>query len=440
MHCESGHDDLMVASGHDELVEMFSWARDRALRWAHPGGTRGPVNVDEHRPLGTGEGVYLPSYWAGYAHRSGFYLRDFVHQAAGAHLLGLAEANLTMLRRFAASATAEHGHRPVWAFNFDGSYLSIDYRGPGEFVREVPAVFELVECVAELHRWTGDAAYVHDPVLRDYCANAIALPATARGTSIFEGVASYNELGGEPLAVAGDGLATQYAAHLAMAALARARGEDGDRFETRAAELRRHYEQDWKGARGFTLDGRPVTGWGAENSFFMPLKGLRDDPAYLDYVDAQASGPGRPANVEAWTYLPDVFFRNGRPEAAWRWMREIFHARTGGHVAGGLNGDYPEVSFTLVSQVVAGLLGVRPDAPANALSTLSRLPAEIGWAAVSGVPIGRGRVAVRHDGGEATTLTNLSGQVTYTWTAAFPDGSATTLEVPPGATVTAVRC
>ncbi|GAB2497374.1 glucosidase family protein [Streptosporangium sandarakinum] len=430
---------MQLDSGHEELVAMFAWACDRALRWAHPGGTRGPVNVDERHPYGTGEGVYLPSYWAGYAHRSGFYARDFVHQAAGAHLLGLAEANLAMLRCFAASATEEHSHRPVWAFNFDGSYLSIDYRGPDEFVREVPAVFELVECVAALYRWTGEPAYVHDPVLRDYCANAIALPATGQGTGIFEGTASYNELSGEPLAVAGDGIAAQYAAHLAMAELARARGEDGERFEALAAQLRHHYEQEWNGARGFTFDGRPVTGWGAENSWFMPLKGLRDDPAYLDYIDARASGPEQPKNVEAWTYLPDVFFRHGRPQTAWRWMREIFHARTAPHVAGGINGDYPEVSFTLVSQVVEGLLGVRPNAPRNALTTVSRLPAEIGWAAVFGIPIGQGSVAVRHDGEHATTLTNLSHQVTYRWTARFPGGSAITRNVPPGATVTVER-
>ncbi|MEU8108978.1 hypothetical protein AB0C18_35250 [Nonomuraea muscovyensis] len=430
---------MQLDSGHDELVAMFAWARDRALRWAHPGGTRGPVNVDERHPYGTGEGLYLPSYWAGYAHRSGFYARDFVHQAAGAHLLGLSEANLAMLRCFAASATEEHGHRPVWAFNFDGSYLSIDYRAPDEFVREVPAVFELVECVAELYRWTGDRAYVHDPALHDYCANAIALPATGQGTGIFEGTASYNELSGEPLAVAGDGIAAQYAAHLAMAELARARGDDGERFEALAAKLRRHYEQKWNGARGFTFDGRPVTGWGAENSWFMPLKGLRDDPAYLDYIDAQASGPKRPKNVEAWTYLPDVFFRHDRPQTAWRWMREIFHARIAQHVAGGLNGDYPEVSFTLVSQVVEGLLGVRPNAPENALTTVSRLPAEIGWVAVSGIPIGEGSVAVRHDGEHATTLTNLSHQVTYRWTARFPGGSDITRDVPPGATVTSER-
>ncbi|MEU7892289.1 hypothetical protein AB0B45_05420 [Nonomuraea sp. NPDC049152] len=422
---------MRIDSSDEELVAMFEWACDRALRWAHPAGSRGPLNVDERQPSGTGEGVYLPSYWAGYAHRSGFYLRDFVHQLPGAHLLGLDEANLAMLRCFAASATEEHGHRPVWAFNFDGSYLAIDYRGPDAFVREAPAGYELVEAGAVAYRWTGDRAYVDDPVLWDYYRRAVELPPTAMGASIFEGTATYNEQDAEPLAVAGDGVAARYAAFLAMAELSRTRGLDGEDYERRAADLRRHFASEWTGVRGFTRDGTPVTGWGMESSWFPALKRLTADDDLLDHIDAQAGGPGRPHNVEAWTYLPDTFFRHGRPEAAWRWMREIYASREGEHVAGGRNGDYPEVSFTLVSQVVEGLLGVRPYG--SAIATEPSLPAGVDWLAVSGIPVGGGSVAVRHEGG-TTTLTNLSDHVTYTWTA-----GGRTRRVPPGATLTARR-
>ncbi|MFE3454771.1 hypothetical protein ACFXJ8_38200 [Nonomuraea sp. NPDC059194] len=421
---------MRIDSSNEELVAMFEWACDRALRWAHPAGSRGPLNVDERQPYGMGEGVYLPSYWAGYAHRSGFYLRDFVHQLPGAHLLGLHAANLAMLRCFAASATEEHGHRPVWAFNFDGSYLSIDYRGPGAFVREAPAVYELVEAGAVAYRWTGDRSYVDDPVLWNYYRRAVDLPPTALGTGIFDGTATYNEQDGEPLAVAGDGLAARYAAFLAMAELSRARGLDGDDYERRALDLRRHFAAEWKGVRGFTRDGTPVMGWGMESSWFPALKRLAADEDLLDHIDAQTRGPGRPHNVEAWTYLPDTFFRHGRPETAWRWMREIFASREGEHVAGGRNGDYPEVSFTLVSQVVEGLLGVRPHGAA--IVTEPSLPAGVAWLAVSGIPVNGGSVAVRHEGG-TTTLTNLSRHVTYTWTA-----WDRTQRVPPGATASII--
>ena len=50
-----------------------------------------------------------------------------------------------MLRAFAASATAGRKWYPLWALNFDGSPFKLDYAGDHSFVREVPAVFELVE-------------------------------------------------------------------------------------------------------------------------------------------------------------------------------------------------------------------------------------------------------------------------------------------------------
>ncbi|MFI6603622.1 hypothetical protein ACIBHX_45955 [Nonomuraea sp. NPDC050536] len=409
---------MKISSSSPEVVEMFDWASRKALTWAHAGGTVGPVNVDENRPGGTGTGVYLPSYWAGYAHRSGFYARDFVHQLTGAHLLGLDEANLAMLKCFAASATAEHGHYPVWAFNFDGSYLAIDYRGPDRFVREIPAVFELVEAAETAYRWTGDASYVRDPVLRAFYRNTTGPFAdTARGTGggIFDGVATYNELSGEPLAEAGDALGARYRAYLAMAGLG-----DGS-FARKAAELKRHFNQVWSGTgrgpdmvRGYTVDGRAVTGWGGENSVFMPLKDLIDagprNESYLDFVDAHAQAD----NVEALTYLPDVFFVHGRADTAWKWMRQIFAARDLPHVAGGLNGDYPEVSFTLVSQLVTGMLGIHPDAPRGTIDLHPRLPAGVDWLEVRGIPLGPGHLAVRHEPG-TTTLTNLSPDTTYTW-------------------------
>ncbi|MEV3979468.1 hypothetical protein [Nonomuraea sp. NPDC049758] len=433
---------MRIGSASSELVAMFEWARAKALRLRHEGGSWGPVDVDEHRPAGAGQSRYLPSYWAGYAHRSGFYARDFAHQIVGAHLLGMAEANLTMLRCFAASATPEHGFHPVWAFNFDGSYLSIDYRGPDSFVRELPAVYELVEKAGTAYRWTWDRAYVEDPVLWSYYRNALTeIVPRATGRGIFQGVASYNELAGEHLAEAGDSVGSRYQAYLAMSALSRARGLDGEDFACRAAELRRHFNEVWSVGenpadlvRGYTVDGAPVTGWGRENSWFMPLKDLIEpgprNEAYLDFIDGQAAGPERPRNIEAYTYLPDTFFRHDRNAAAWRWMRHVFDRRAEPHVAGGLNGDYPEVSFTLVSQVVEGLLGVTPEV--NAVTTLSHLPDDIAWAEVSGIPLGDGTITVRHDGRTATTLTNTSSDTTYRWEARFPDAPAVVTRVAPG--------
>ncbi|MGW4649280.1 hypothetical protein [Kitasatospora sp. NPDC004289] len=451
--------DPVATSSDPRVVEMFDWAKRKANSWVLLAGSTGPVNVDENNRFGTGTAVYGPSYWAGYANRSGYYSRDMAHQVVGAQVLGLTAENRTMLRSFAASATEAHKYYPVWAHNFDtGTYLSIDYRRPDLFVREVPAPFELVEKAAQAYRWSGDKSYVEDEVFWDFYRHTteefVALHdqakpnggvAVAEGTGkgIFSGTASYNEQGNEKLAEAGDGIAAQYQAYLGLAALARGKGDTAlaARAEQQAAALKQYFNSEWSGAgsgadmvRAYSLDGTAFKGWGLENSWFMPMKRIIEagprNEAYLDYVDAQAAGPDGPSNIEAFTYLPDTFFANNRNDAAWKWMKYVYDQRDVQHVnaSQGPNGDYPEVSFTLVGQTVSGLLGLEPDAPNRRLTTQSRLPAGMDWLQVDDIPVGKDRIGLRQDGVNRSTLTNHSASRTYTWEARFA-GSHPTLSV-----------
>lgn len=133
----------------------------------------------------------------------------------------------------------------------------------------------------------------------------------------------------------------------------------------------------------------------------MPMKGIIDagprNDAYLDLIDAGASGSEAPRNIEAITYLPDTFFKNNKNDTAWKWMQTVYDRRGTKHVNSrqGLNGDYPEVSFTLVSQTVEGLMGIEPDMPKRTVATQSRLPADIGWLGAADVPVGEGTGAGR---------------------------------------------
>ncbi|MFH8349951.1 hypothetical protein [Streptomyces sp. NPDC018045] len=439
--------DPLITSSDPTIVDIFNWAKHKANSWVHLPGTTGPLNVDERNPRGTGSACYGPCYWAGYAHRSGYYARDFAHQVAGAQILGLNAENKAMLRSFAVSATSRHGYYPVWSYNFDlRTYLRIDYNDPNSFVREVPAPFELVEKANQAHRWSGDPFWVQDQGMWDFYLHTTGAfveqhdslrpngVAEGTGEGIFSGSASYNEQGTEPLAEAGDAIACQYRAHRAVAQLAEGRGATADaiRCTAEADQLRAYFNSAWSGSgsgasmiRAYSTDGTALTGWGRENSWFMPMKrilhpGERND-AYLAYIDQQAAAPGtRPANIEALTYLPDTFFANHRNDAAWRWMRDIYDQRDERHVntRQGLNGDYPEVSFTLLSQTVEGLLGLRPDAPGHAVSTLSGLPSGMAWLQVAGIPVGAGTLTLRHDGATASTLTSRQPH-TYAWQALF---------------------
>ncbi|MEU7576128.1 hypothetical protein AB0B50_00755 [Streptomyces sp. NPDC041068] len=448
--------DPVVTSSDPKIVEMFGWSKRKANSWVQQPGTVGPLDVDERNPAGTGTGVYAPSYWAGYAHRSGYYARDMAHQVGGASVLGLGEANKAMLRTFASTSTEEHAYYPVWAVNFDNrTPLSIDYHSPTSFVREVPAPFELVQKANEAYRWSGDRAYVDDDTLWDFYRHATkefierhdgARPngvAEGTGKGIFAGAASYNEASDEPLAEAGDAIGSQYQAFRAMSALAGSKGDAAlaKTYSKKADELEEYFNSTWSGSgsgasmvRAYTTDGKPLTGWGKENSWFMPMKqimtpGPRTD-AYLDYVDEQAGGSGKPANIEAISYLPDTFFAYERNDAAWKWMQYVYDKRDDQHPVGkqGPNGDYPEVSYTLLGQTVEGLMGVEPDAPATSLSTRSRMPSGMEWLRIEDLRIGGNTFTLRHDGARRSTLTNDAGPDRYTWEARFP-GKHSTIEV-----------
>ncbi|WP_405800898.1 hypothetical protein [Streptomyces sp. NBC_01506] len=451
--------DPRISSSDPKIVEMFDWSKRKANSWVHLPGTEGPLNVDENNLPGTGSGVYAPSYWAGYANRSGYYSRDMAHQLAGASVLGLDAENKAMLRSYAASATAEHKYYPVWALNFDATtYLSIDYKSPDNFVREVPATFELVQKAEEAYRWSGDRAYVDDPALWNFYRHATnefvelhdglkdngsVKVAEGTGKGIFEGAASYNEQSDEPLAEAGDAIGSQYQAYLAMASLARGKGDRAlaAAYDKKAKALKEYFNSTWSGdgsgadmVRGYTTDGAPLTGWGKENSWFMPMKqiiepGARNE-AYLDYIDEQASGAGKPGNIEAISYLPDTFFRNNRQDTAWKWMTYVYDQKDIQHVNAkqGTNGDYPEISFTLLGQTVEGLMGVTPNAPQRALTTGSRLPSGMDWLKIDDLAVGDNTFSLRHDGAKKSTLTNSSGRSAYSWEARFP-GRYSTVKV-----------
>ncbi|MEU2660227.1 hypothetical protein ABZ615_33530 [Streptomyces sp. NPDC007325] len=445
--------DPVVTSSDPQIVAMFDWAKRKANSWVQLPGVVGPVNVDEGRRSGTGVGVYAPSYWAGYAHRSASYTRDLAHQMAGASVIGLHAENKSMLRAYAESATAEHKYFPVWALNFDNrTYLKIDYHSPTFFVREVPAAFELVQKANEAYRWSGDSAYIDDPALWDYYKHTtkefIELHDTRKtngiaegtGDGIFSGAVSYNETGEHHLIEAGDALGSQYQAFRAMAALAASKGETAlaHRFKRKADDLKAHFNDTWSGEgsgasmiRGYTREGDALTGWGLENSWFMAMKQLIEPggraEAYLDFIDQQASGSGKPSNIEAISYLPDTFFAYDRNDTAWKWMKYVYDQRDVQHPVSrqGPNGDYPEVSYTLLGQTVEGLMGVRPDAPAKALATGSRLPSGMDWLQVEDIRIGGSTFTLRHDGATSSKLTHTSGSATYRWEARFPGKHAT---------------
>lgn len=443
---ETSSSDIEITSSNIELVETFNWAKEKARSFVQTG-KKGPIGISE-RNSESEEFAYIPSYWAGYPGRSAFYSRDFCHQVEGAHLLGLKAENFTMMKAFAASASEDKKWFPIWAINFDGSPYTLDYRGDDNFVREVPAVFELVEKAYSLYQWTGDRRYLNDEVLWEYYTKAVTdfitlhddrIPngvAEGTGKGIFDGAASYNEQQNQPLVEAGDAIASQYRAFIAYAQMAKAKGEIGlfNEFEKKAADLKMYFNTDWgiKNTetynRGYLQNGESVAGWGKENSWFLPMKGLTEAGSdrtlkYLEFIDERLdSKDDIPDNIEALSYIPEVFFLYHKNELGWKWMKHIIANLKQGHTTAdltGKNGDYPEVSYVLVRNVVQDLLGISPNSAENSIATLSHLPDEIENLGVDNIKIGNSSVAVKHDAKHTSKLHFKTGVGTLNWQAGF---------------------
>ena len=176
-------------------------------------------------------------------------------------------------------------------------------------------------------------------------------------------------------------------------------------------------------------DGLRLNDFGKENSWFMPMKlitepGKRNNK-YLDFISANlgegiGSTPEAPHNIEAYTYIPETYFPYNQNEEAWKWMNYIINKKDLPHErpTQGTNGDYPEISFTFISNTIEGLMGIEPNAPENRVVTASHLPQDVEWLEVDYLPMGEHELAIRHNGLTETSLTNTSEQP-LEWEARF---------------------
>jgi len=290
----------------------------------------------------------------------------------------------------------------------------------------------LLHGARRMQAWSGDPALVEDSRLQRFYARTVSEFVAAHdpnGNGIAEGASgngwgiacTYNELPGVVLAESADSLGTQCRAFAAQAHFLRARGDavGAQWWASKAAELRRRFNEAWYDADagryliGFDHPGyRPVNAFGYETSWFIPYTALCDPgpraAAYLDFIHEHFQArPSR--NLEAWTYLPDVFYAWGQDDRGWNYFQHVLDHRS----------DYPEVSFTVISQLATRIMGIEPDAPNRALSTLGHLPQEVEWLELDHVPLGPGELRVRHEqGNRSTTVENHAGS-DVVWQARF---------------------
>ncbi|MEV7415335.1 NPCBM/NEW2 domain-containing protein [Streptomyces sp. NPDC089919] len=430
---------LTINSPNSTLNDGFNWGKDRALGMTfYPGNPMMGHEPEWWRLQNPAHPTVQPGYWGAYTNRESYYNRDISHQSDGAHALGLDTQTFSMMKTFAADADdpGQNGW-PLWAHSSSGAMYYIDGTG----FRELPSPFNLMTKAFKQYQWTGDPKWINDPDLAAFYDSTMgpflashevkwddANPANDQPVSrkqSGEYTATFFEFPNENLVSAADSLGYQYQSMLAYAEILKAKGDTagGAKWTDRAKRVRDHFEAKWWDAqnnryyRGKDAAGTGYSSWGHEASFLMMLTGLGDQgprtSGYLDFIAANDDD----LNVEATSYLPEMYYQYNRSAEGWAWLKKLMTGRN----------TYPEVSFLAVSSVVDGMMGVQPDAPHHAVATVSRLTPEAPWVEIDHLKVGDSDLKLKHTGTTASTLTNNSGS-TVNWEGQFY-GNPTTITV-----------
>lgn len=429
------HSDLELRSSDTRLVQAFGWSKKQAMAYVFDGD-----------PVG-------PWYEASLPGRRAFCMRDVSHQVAGAQALGLAAYNRNMLHRFAENISASRDWCSYWEIDYLNRPAPVDYKNDQEFWYNLPANFDVLDACYRMYLWTGDRAYIEDPVffnfykrtVKDYVSRwklgagqVMVRENKIQGPPYFRGDPSYEE--SKPEIVLGvDLLATQYAAYRAMAAI------EGIRGDTSAARMSLQNANDVKSLIN-------TKWWNPSEKYFYAF--LNQDRHFegragadLLYRDAAEDGPKArgaldamlktmrqepESAVEPQSHYAEILYRYDEPGAAYAEIMDL--ARPGR-----LRQEYPEVSYSVVGAIVNGLMGINVVPAASieeigqgrkfetVVETLPHLTTNTSWAELRNLSVLRGTITVRHEGRQKTVLTN-EGNTDLDWKAVLP-GSFATLTV-----------
>jgi hypothetical protein len=412
-------------SSDSRLVDGFRWAKAQALAYVRNGDSIGPW------------------YEAALPGRDAFCMRDVSHMSTGAQLLGLGARTQNMLRQFAAHISVSKRWCTWWEITKDGKPAPVDYNNDHDFWYDLPANFDVVDACYRQWLWTRDAAYL-DEVFRNFYRHTVTdyvrewdhdrnglldhLPGDGH-----MGIGTYDEDLQNEVLVGADLIAAQYAAYRGYSAFERARkqGEIAEQFSGKAATLKSLYNRKWWDASA----NRYFAAIGEDGKFHTDLKegtGRSDTelPLYYELTESgprtqssldelqkslhldEAAAHGVVGGVEGRSYLPDIFYKYGRSQAGY----SVLVAMMDPHLK---RRKYPEVSFTVVGNLGAGLMGIRPSSDTEAVETHPQLTDQTRWAAVRHVPVGKNVIGVRHDQACKTTFSNETGP-DIVWRASFP--------------------
>ena len=364
-------------SSDKALAQGWQWASKQALAYVFSGD-----------PVGEWIEAALPG-------REAFCMRDVSHQSIGAQILGLASHVKNMLSKFAQNIAPSRDWCSYWEINRYDLPAPVDYGSDQDFWYNLPANFDVLDCCYRQYLWTGDADYVQDPVFLEFYDRTVSDYVQrwdVNGDGLLEhlphygrrGLASYEEAHSD-IRLGGDLLAAQVAAYRAYAHIQELRG-DGARagvYRRKAAEIQALYDRTW-----WSEDAADFYSVMRSDGSFDPEPNFGINCLALYYGLVQDVGKARQvlddrlrrfpsANVEALSYLPEVAYRYGRPDAAYAVLRRLIDPRLSRR-------EYPEISYSAIGVIVTGVMGVScsspgPGVPGTVVATMPRLTAETAW-------------------------------------------------------------
>ena len=359
-----------------------------------------------------------------------FCARDTAHESTGAALLGLNRHTLNMLRRFAASVTPERDWCAYWKITKDGFPSTFNNEDVGGFA--LPANFDAMRACLRQLLWTGERQYL-DPVFTKFYEHTVTQYVEIwdpdhsglmhRRPDRPHVNATYHQE--QPHFYTGaDLVAAQYAGYAAYAAIQEIKGGRGslsqrmaDDYRRQAAQVRKRFNTEWWNAAGnrFWAGMLPDHSWYdayvADSNVYPLYFAAPDDGAKTESM-LDIMEQNQPGVVGAFTYYPEVLFRFGRNDAAYRYLMQICDPKFFGY-------GTSEAPFAAIGAVGTGLVGIRADATQSTVETLPRLPKALEWVRLTQVPMAGNQIAVEHRNNGETRFTNQSGPA-LTWKVSFP--------------------
>jgi hypothetical protein len=412
-------------SSDTRLVDGFRWAKSQALAYVRSDGSIGPW------------------YEAALPARDAFCMRDVSHMSTGAQFLGLGARTQNMLRSFAEHISASKRWCTWWEITKDGKPAPVDYKNDHDFWYDLPANFDVLDACYRQWLWSRNSGYLDDVFLNFYRRTVTDYVAEwdRDHNGLLEHLPSYGHMGirtydedlQDQVLVGADLIAAQYAAYRGYSAVERAinHEEAARQFSDKAEALKSLYNSKWWDASrnryfgGTAEDGKfhpeMKASTGRSNTelplYYDLTKAGTKTQASLDDLEQQlkpdeAATHGIVGGVEGRSYLPDIFYKYGRNHSGYSALVALMDPRL-------KRREYPEVSFTVIGNLGAGLMGIRPLPTPDTVETHPQLTGETSWAALKHLPVGNNVIAVRHESTGKTILFNEDGPE-FVWHASFP--------------------